>query len=251
MASQKSRQSGGQPGAGQAKQPAQDAQPGKQAGQGRQQGGKPGSQGRQQGKPGSQGRQSGKPASQGRQTAKGGGQGQRPASVTMLRDSRGGSDALAPAPAQPAARWLQLTTLVLSLAGLGVSIYLTVAHYTTSVSLICSDKGLVNCEKVTTSAQSMIFGIFPVAVLGLAFYVFMVAVNSPWGWRSRWPAVPWLRLGSVIVGILFVLYLVYAELIVIGNICLWCTSVHVITFLLFALIVFQAMSQSGTSTARR
>jgi len=52
---------------------------------------------------------------------------------------------------------------------LGVSIYLTVAHYTTSVSLICSDKGLVNCEKVTTSAQSMIFGIFPVAVLGWRF----------------------------------------------------------------------------------
>ena len=41
------------------------------------------------------------------------------------------------------------------------------------MTLVCSDKGLMNCEEVTTSPQSMVFGIFPVAVLGLAFYVFM------------------------------------------------------------------------------
>jgi uncharacterized membrane protein len=32
-----------------------------------------------------------------------------------------------------------------------------------------------------------------------------------------------------------VLYLLYAELFIIGSICLYCTSVHVITFVLFAL----------------
>ena len=36
----------------------------------------------------------------------------------------------------------------------------------------------------------------------------------------------------------FVLYLVYAEVIQIDAICLWCTSVHVATFLIFALLVF-------------
>jgi uncharacterized membrane protein len=43
-----------------------------------------------------------------------------------------------------------------------------------------------------------------------------------------------------VVGIGFVLYLVYAELFTIGSICLYCTSVHVITFLLFALTAFAA-----------
>jgi uncharacterized membrane protein len=86
----------------------------------------------------------------------------------------------------------------------------------------------------------MVFGVFPVAVLGLAFYVFMVAVNTPWAWRAQLPAIWWARLGSVVVGIGFVLYLIYAEVIQIGNICLWCTSVHAITFLLFVLIVFAA-----------
>jgi len=133
---------------------------------------------------------------------------------------------------------LPLATLILSLYGLGASIYLTIAHYDTHITLACSDKGLINCEEVTTSPESIVFGIFPVAVLGLAFYVFMVAVNSPWGWRLDWPAVRWLRLGSVIAGMCFVLYLVFAELDEIHAICLWCTSVHVATFLIFALLVF-------------
>jgi uncharacterized membrane protein len=144
--------------------------------------------------------------------------------------------------------WVQWTSLALSLAGLGVSIYLTIAHYTSTSILACSAKGFVDCAKVTTSSQSMVFGVFPVAVLGLAFYLFMVAVNSPWGWRFRVPLVWWARIGSAVVGIGFVLYLVYAEIIQIGNICLWCTSVHVITFLLFALLVFAASIRTTTGT---
>jgi uncharacterized membrane protein len=142
---------------------------------------------------------------------------------------------------------LQAVTWLLSLFGLGVSIYLTIAHYDTSVSLACPDTGVVNCAKVTSSSQSVVFGIFPVAVLGLAFYVFLAAINSPFGWRWNRPEVKWLRLGSVVVGMGFVLYLVYAEVIQIGNICLWCTSVHVATFALFALLVYEATSWNSTS----
>jgi len=162
----------------------------------------------------------------------------------------------APRPAVPAdpgpgtaPGWLQLTTWALSLAGLGVSVYLTVAHYTSSSILACSDNGLVNCAAVTTSSESMVFGVFPVAVLGLAFYVFMAAVTSPWAWRATWPPLSWARFGSVIVGMLFVLYLIYTELFTLDAICLWCTSVHVITFLLFGLIVFSAAAGYGTTRA--
>jgi uncharacterized membrane protein len=146
---------------------------------------------------------------------------------------------------------LPFTVWVLSLFALGVSVYLTIAHYDTSVTLACSDKGLINCAKVTTSTQSMVFGIFPVAVLGLAFYVFMAAINSPLGWRWNRREVKWLRLGSVVVGMGFVLYLIYAELIQIRNICLWCTSVHVATFLIFALLVYEATSWTSKSANAR
>lgn len=136
--------------------------------------------------------------------------------------------------------WLQLTTWILSLLGLGVSTYLTITHYDTAVTLACSDNGVVNCGLVTTSPESMVFGIFPVAVLGLAFFVFMTVATSPWAWRSKYPQVAIVRLASVIIGIGFVLYLVYTELFTLNHICLWCTSVHVLTFLLFVLILISA-----------
>jgi uncharacterized membrane protein len=138
--------------------------------------------------------------------------------------------------------WMQLVTFALALVGLGVSIYLTIAHFTESTLLGCSEKaGLVNCTKVTTSAQSYVFGI-PVAVLGLAFFVAAVALMSPWAWQApRYRREIYLiRLASLVVAIGFVLYLLYAELFIIGSICLYCTSVHVITFLLFGLTVFAA-----------
>jgi uncharacterized membrane protein len=145
--------------------------------------------------------------------------------------------ASAPAPAPPG--WLRWTTLVLAVAGLGVSVYLTIAHYTTAVSLACPNTGAINCEKVTTSPESNVFGI-PVAVLGLAFYVFLVAIMTPWAWRWNRREVGLVRLLSLVAGIGFVLYLVYAEVVEIGNICLWCTSVHVITLVLFALTAISA-----------
>jgi|HubBroStandDraft_6_1064221.scaffolds.fasta_scaffold129992_2 uncharacterized membrane protein len=151
-----------------------------------------------------------------------------------------------------------LATFFLSIYGLGASIYLTIAHYDASVTLVCSDKGLVNCAAVTTSAQSMVFGIFPVAVLGLAYYLFMTALNSPWVWRRQQTGseqvstiLRYTRLGAVVAGMGFVLYLVYAELVQIGSICLWCTSVHVATFLIFTLIVFYASLSSGTRAPAR
>jgi uncharacterized membrane protein len=137
--------------------------------------------------------------------------------------------------------WLQLTTFGFALAGLGVSIYLTIAHFTQSALLGCSESGLVNCTKVTTSPQSYVFGI-PVAVLGLLFYLAAVALMSPWAWQAaRYRREIYLiRIASLVVGIGFVLYLVYAELFIIGSICLYCTSVHAITFVLFLLTVFAA-----------
>ena len=149
--------------------------------------------------------------------------------------------------------WLQWLTFALAIAGLGVSSYLTYTHFTDAKILGCAENSTINCLKVTTSPQSYVFGI-PVALLGLLFYVAAVPLMSPWAWRmtrrlsfigeGAWDtarrALPWVRLASLLVGIGFVLYLVYAELYEIDAICLYCTSVHVITFLLFVLTVSAA-----------
>jgi uncharacterized membrane protein len=141
--------------------------------------------------------------------------------------------------------WLQVSTLALSLAGLAVTGYLTIAHYTTPTALACPDTGVINCEKVTTSPESVLFGTVPVALLGLAFYVVVTAMNTPWAWRAASPWIRWARLGSLITGVVFVLYLIYTELFTLNAICLWCTGIHVITFLLFALTVPTATSRSA------
>jgi uncharacterized membrane protein len=136
----------------------------------------------------------------------------------------------------PTLRWQPAATLLLSIAGLGVSIYLTIAHFDTQVALVCASSGGINCAKVTSSPQSYLFGI-PVAILGLVFFVGMIILCLPAAWRSAKRSIHIARLALSVFGVGMVVYLVSAELFVIRAICLWCTAVHLITFVLFAIIV--------------
>lgn len=115
--------------------------------------------------------------------------------------------------------------------GLAVSAYLSYEHVTGSKSLACSDSGVVDCAAVTTSAWAYLFGV-PVALLGLGYFV--VGNGFAWVVAPRWPLHRQRLVGAALtgVGLLFVLYLVYGE-IVLGRICSWCTVVHVVTFVLF------------------
>jgi uncharacterized membrane protein len=145
-------------------------------------------------------------------------------------------------------RRLRITALVLSLLGLADSTYLTIAHFETNLlSQTCAANSVINCTKVTTSPQSVIFHI-PVAILGLAFYVAMTVINLPPLWKTRDPRVVWLRLAMVVSGIGFVLYLIYCELFLIKAICEYCTGVHILTFALFILVVttFPSMLSRGS-----
>jgi len=145
-------------------------------------------------------------------------------------------------PSRPAEQplWLQVTSLVLAVLGLAISAYETYAHFNGNHLAGCpTGTGTFNCAAVITSSQSMVFGVIPVAILGLAFYVAAVPLFSPWAWRLERRAVGQLRLASAIVGMGFVMYLIYAEL-QIGSICEYCTGVHIVTFLLFCITVFSA-----------
>ena len=148
----------------------------------------------------------------------------------------------APEPVRPAGPplWLQIVTFALAIGGLAISSYETWAHFNGSHLLACTGNGSENCTAVITSPQSEVFGFIPVAILGLLFYVFVVAIMSPWAWQIRRREVGLLRLGSMILGMGFVMYLIYAELYQIGSWCLYCTGVHIITFLLFCITIVSA-----------
>lgn len=120
----------------------------------------------------------------------------------------------------------------LCLVGIGAATYLTIAHYSARVILACPASGIIDCAKVTSSRQSVILGV-PVALLGLVYFVAITPLHLPRAWRSTSVLLRRARVAAAVAGILMVLYLVYTEVLVLDAVCLWCTAVHLITFLLF------------------
>ena len=144
--------------------------------------------------------------------------------------------------------WAVATSLGLSLVAVAIASYLTVTHYADPSALACPDTGVVNCTLVTTSPESMVFGI-PVAVIGLVWSLAVVGLCLPWAWRAQAEWVDRARLLATGAGALVVVYLVYTELFRIGAICLWCTAMHVTALALFGVVMGARAKASGSVTA--
>src|SRR6266702_8773550 len=116
----------------------------------------------------------------------------------------------------------QMAALALSLAGIGISIYLTLLHYA-GVTPACPSSGPVDCEAVLTSSYTKIAGTtIPTSAAGIVWFG---ASALLWGWRVGPLHLVWSAIGLVTA-----LYLVFVELVVIRVICLWCTAAHVLVF---------------------
>ncbi len=140
--------------------------------------------------------------------------------------------------------WAITTTFILSLLGLALSTYLTITHFRPQ-DLFCSGTGsFINCAAVTTSGESRFLGI-PVAFLGLGTYVVMTVLNSPWMWRAKNYYIHVARFVLATISMCFVLWLITAELVIIGNICLYCTGVHLVTFALLIVLTRVSPTQLG------
>ena len=145
--------------------------------------------------------------------------------------------------------WVPLVSLALSLAAVGISSYLTVAHYSDPAALACPDTGIINCALVTTSSWSVVLGV-PLAVVGLVWAVVMTCLTVPWAWRATAPWVDAARLVTSGAGAAMVLYLVYVELFRINALCLWCTAMHVTAVCLFGVILAGRAASPGAPPAR-
>ena len=127
---------------------------------------------------------------------------------------------------EPAAPSLALAVpallLVLAVAGLGVSSYLTYTHWA-DVSIACG--GLGSCDTVNQSEYAEMAGI-PVAFLGALFYLALIATALAWLWWRpsglAWPVMAFW--GLSVGGTLYSAYLTYIELFVLEAICIYCVA---------------------------
>ncbi len=130
-----------------------------------------------------------------------------------------------------AIRSLPGLSLILSLVGLAVAVYLTFVHYQED-ALVCTTGG---CETVQQSQYATI-GPIPIAILGVGFFAALVALSAIRAFKlnilssETATLVAW---GLTLTGVLYYAYLVYIELFVLDAICQWCMSTTIITVALF------------------
>jgi uncharacterized membrane protein len=165
----------------------------------------------------------------------------------MVSATSGDASGGAVSAASSRARWLGAALLAaLAVIGLGVAGYLTAVHYA-HTTVVCSNQGAVNCEKVITSAFSVVPGTaLPITLPGLGFFLIslvlaLAQLRRPADYGLRQAHAAWAGLG-----LLTAFYLVFVELVELRTICLWCTSVHVVILLTFLLTLWRLYPQPST-----
>jgi len=131
---------------------------------------------------------------------------------------------------------LQVLAIVASVAGIAVSIYLTVVHYA-GFAPACPVSGPINCEVVLSSPYAVIAGRIPTSVAGIVWFAISALLwTRPFGQ---------FHVGWAAVGLLAVIYLVFIEIVRLGAICLWCTVAHllVLGILLIAVTKWNRVKQ--------
>ncbi|MEM0201014.1 MAG: vitamin K epoxide reductase family protein [Candidatus Micrarchaeaceae archaeon] len=118
--------------------------------------------------------------------------------------------------------------IILSIIGLIISIYLSIYHFL-GVPLYCSTSGIINCNNVINSPYGFILGI-PVSDFGVLF--FLIELFTIFLIKDSFA-----KIFVNVVGIAFVAYFLYAEYSV-GNICEYCTSIHIIVLILLILSIY-------------
>ncbi len=152
--------------------------------------------------------------------------------------------------------WWQAAVVILSAAGLIISIYLTSVHYE-HIPLVCSTTGFINCQRVTSSPYSVVPGTtIPITIPGMLWFVVSgataiislraFAVNGIDSRRLRMFQLLWS-----LFGVAFVLYLIYAEFILLHNLCEWCTAVHIATVIILFISAYHLQNAADAALPAR
>lgn len=152
------------------------------------------------------------------------------------------------------AEMLLCALVVMALLGIGISAYLTAVHYA-NVPLLCSTSGPIDCARVTSSIYSVVpFTQIPITVPGMLWFaasggLALFALRRAWLGQAEPPRLRQGHFALAAVGLVFVLYLVYAEIVLLHRFCEWCTAIHLLTLLTFIITLLRVQdsqeSQDG------
>jgi uncharacterized membrane protein len=126
---------------------------------------------------------------------------------------------------------------VLAIIGLVIAIYLSYVEIS-ETRAVCGPVG--NCNAVQNSTYAKLFGILPIAVMGMVGYI---AIIFAWFLRQVGPALlkRLVRIalwGMAIFSVIFSSYLTFLEPFVIGAVCAFClASALVVTIILWVSIL--------------
>lgn len=146
--------------------------------------------------------------------------------------------------------WLERAIPALAVLGAGIAGYLAVVEIQ-AIPAVCGPIG--DCNAVQHSPYARLFGVIPLAALGVATYL---AILLAWLWgrvQSTGPphaAIRWV-FGLALLGTFVSLYLTFLEPFVIGAVCLWCLTSSVIMTLLMIMSVGPALRARHVRTRRR
>ena len=139
--------------------------------------------------------------------------------------------------------WTHLIAGLLSLVGLGDSIYLTIQHIT-GESLRCTI--ISGCSEVLSSPYAQV-GPVPLAAVGAAAYftVFSLAILAAFGYRF---AIPLLK---IVVALMFLttLWLLYLQAFVIRHFCQYCLLSAAVTTAITALVFLPSLLRKRAQAA--
>lgn len=112
-----------------------------------------------------------------------------------------------------------LILAVLDVIGLAIASYLSVVELGGGVPACGPIKG---CEEVALSEYSRIGGV-PVAVYGVGLSLILLSLAIVW-WKTDLYALLLAHYGLSLAGVIFEVYFLYLQLVVIRAVCVWCTT---------------------------
>jgi uncharacterized membrane protein len=123
----------------------------------------------------------------------------------------------------------------LDVIGLGIASYLSITELTPGGEVQCGP--IHGCETVQHSVYSRPFAGIPVAVYGVFLSITLLILAISW-WRTNNYRLLLMHYGLSLVGVAFEGWFQFAQIFLIGAVCIWCESYGISLVLRFVVALW-------------